>query len=150
MQAVSDGSRWMLRLSERDELPDVFVEFARRHDIRAAAIPMGIGQLAKAKVGFWDGTRYQPKVLESPVELISLSGSIAESEGEPSVHLHATLGTETHATVSGHLMSGTVGLLVETLVEAFPHQRFSRPFDESVGVRRLDLGAPDGTPRRSV
>ncbi|MCI4321192.1 MAG: DNA-binding protein [Thermoplasmata archaeon] len=130
----------MVRLDEGEQLPEAFVDLARRHQIRAAAIPMGIGQLVRAKVGFWTGTEYAPKLLESPVELVSLSGSIAESDGEPSVHLHATLGTAAHETVSGHLLSGTVGLLVESLVEVFPDHRFARPLDESVGLRRLDLG----------
>lgn len=142
MQAVSDGSRWMLRLAEREELPTVLADFARKHAVRAAAIPMGIGQLTTAKVGFWNGSEYVPRVVNTPVELVSLAGSIAEADGEPSIHLHVTLGTADHGAISGHLLSATVGLLVEMLVVSFPERRFDRPLDESVGVRRLELG-PD-------
>ncbi|MCI4326435.1 MAG: DUF296 domain-containing protein [Thermoplasmata archaeon] len=140
MQAVSDGARWMVRLVEGERLPDVFVEFARAHGIRAAAVPMGIGQLTQVRLAFWNGTEYVPREIPTPVELVSLSGSIGEAEGEPSVHLHATVGLADHSTVGGHLVSGTVGLLVESLVETFPGRAFPRPFDESVGLRRLELG----------
>jgi predicted DNA-binding protein with PD1-like motif len=143
MQAVSDGPRWMLRLAEGERLPDAFVELARTHRIRAAAVPMGIGQLREARVAFWNGSEYVPRDLTTPVELVSLSGSIAEAEGEPSVHLHATLGLADHSAVAGHVISATVGLLVESLVVGFPGRTFSRPFDESLGLRRLDLG-PSG------
>jgi uncharacterized protein len=142
MQAVSDGSRWMLKLATGERFPDVLADFARRHEVRAGAVAMGIGQLTEANVGFWNGSEYVPRVLSTPVELVGLSGSIAESDGEPSVHLHAILGTSDHGAVSGHLLSGTVGLLVEMLVVTFPGRRFARPFDESAGVRRLDLEPP--------
>jgi predicted DNA-binding protein with PD1-like motif len=139
MQAVSDGPRWMLKLVPAERLPDALVDFARRHEVRAGAVAMGIGQLTEATVAFWNGSEYVPRHIETPVELVSLSGSIAESDGEPSVHLHAVLGTADHGAVSGHLLSGSVGLLVEMLVVVFPGRRFARPFDESAGVRRLDL-----------
>lgn len=142
MQAISDGSRWMLKLVPGERLPDALAEFARRHEVRAAAVAMGIGQLVEAKVGFWNGSEYVPRSLTTPVELVSLSGSIAEADGEPSVHLHAVLGTPDHGAVSGHLLSGTVGLLLEVLVVGFPGRQFGRPFDESLGVRRLDLEPP--------
>jgi uncharacterized protein len=141
MQSVSDGGRWMLRLVEGERIPEAFAEFARTNGVRAAAIPMGIGQLATVRLAFWNGSEYVPRDLSTPVELVSLSGSIAEADGEPSVHLHATVGLADHSAVAGHLLGGTVGLLVETLVVTFPGKTFARPFDESVGLRRLELGA---------
>jgi predicted DNA-binding protein with PD1-like motif len=140
MQAVSDGARWMVRMVEGERLPDAFVEFARSQGIRAAAVPMGIGQLTQVRLAFWNGSEYVPRDLTSPVELVSLSGSIADADGEPSVHLHATVGLADHSAAGGHLVSGTVGLLVESLIVTFPGQVFRRPFDESVGLRRLELG----------
>ncbi|MCI4328721.1 MAG: DUF296 domain-containing protein [Thermoplasmata archaeon] len=142
MQAVSDGPRWMLRFVPGERLPDSLAEFARRNQVEAAAVAMGIGQFVEAKVGFWNGSEYVPRSLPTPVEVVSLSGSIAQADGEPSIHLHAVLGTPDHGAVSGHLLSGTVGLLVEMLVIVFPGRRFGRPFDESLGLRRLDLEPP--------
>ncbi|MCI4348704.1 MAG: DUF296 domain-containing protein [Thermoplasmata archaeon] len=139
MQVTSDGTRWMLRLVPGEELPDALVRFAGENKIRAGAVLVGIGQLRTSKLGYWNGSEYAPLALDEPAELVSLQGSIAEADGRPSVHLHAALGTREHRTVSGHLLSGTVGSLLELLVTVFPGQVWSRPIDESTGLRTLDL-----------
>ena len=107
---------------------------------------MGIGQLRTATLGYWNGQEYETKEIAEPAELISLAGSIAEDEGRPSVHLHAALGLRSHATVSGHVLRGTVGLLAEVLLESFPSKAFSRPLDETLGLRTLRLEPPAERP----
>jgi len=142
MQAVSDGTRWMLRLSTDEELLESLGALATAKGIRAAAVPMGIGQLKAARIGYWNGSEYEAREITEPVELVSLQGSIAEADGRPSVHVHAALGTRSHATLSGRLMRGTVGPLAEVLVAPFPTRAFGRPVDESTGLRLLDLEPP--------
>jgi predicted DNA-binding protein with PD1-like motif len=139
MQAVGEGSRWMLRMDPGEELIEALGRFAETHQVRAAAVAMGIGTLRSATLGYWNGSEYEKKVVDRPTELVALGGSIAEADGRPSVHLHAALGTRNHETVSGHVHSATVNLLAEVLVETFPSHVFGRPLDESVGLRILDL-----------
>lgn len=136
----------MLRMETGEELLETLGGFAGRQGLKAAAVGMGIGQLRSATLGYWNGQEYEAKEVEEPTELISLAGSIADTEGRPSVHLHAALGLRSHATVSGHVLRGTVGLLAEVLVEAFPSRSFSRPLDESLGLRTLRLGPPVAPP----
>jgi hypothetical protein len=139
MQAVGEGTRWMLRMDPGEELIGALEEFAAAHGVRAAAVAMGIGTLRSATLGYWNGKEYEKKEVAEPTELVALGGSIAEADGRPSVHLHAALGTRTHATVSGHVHRAAVNLLAEVLVETFPAHVFGRPMDESVGLRILDL-----------
>jgi uncharacterized protein len=143
MQAASDGARWMLRLERGEEVVDSIASLAQANGIRASAVGMGIGQLTETELGFWTGTEYERRVVREPVELVSLSGSIAEEDGRPSVHLHASVGTRSHSTLSGHLFRGTVGVLAEVLVVPFPALAWERPMNESVGLRILDV-APAG------
>jgi uncharacterized protein len=147
MQVVGEGPRWMLRLETGEEILGTLGRWAGSVGVRAAAVPMGIGQLTQATLGFWNGQEYEKREVTSPVELIALQGSIAEAEGEPSVHLHAAVGDRAHATISGHVLRATIGLLGELLVVSFPDHRFERPMDESVGLRRLRLDAPPGRAR---
>jgi uncharacterized protein len=139
MQAVRDGSRWMLRLDDGQELFETLTAFADREELRAAAIPFGIGMFRQARLGYWDGQQYQPHDLEAPHEVVALHGTIARADGRPSVHLHAALAGPDHRLVGGHLMQATVGILQEVLVEAFPGRTFGRPLVESFGLRMLDL-----------
>lgn len=139
MQEVNDGPRWMLRLEEGDDLFEGLGAFARRRQVRAASVAEGIGMLRRSTLGFWNGREYDPKVLETPHELVGLHGSIAEVDGLPSLHLHAALAGADHTVVGGHLLKGTVGILAEIYVATFPGRAFGRPLDESLGLRRLDL-----------
>jgi uncharacterized protein len=139
MQAVQDGTRWMLRLDQGDDLFETLGTFARDHGIRAAAVVSGIGMLKAATVGFWNGREYAMHPVPEPHELVAMHGSIAEADGNPSVHLHVALVGPDHRPVGGHLVRGTVWVLAEVLIEEFPGRRFGRPMDESLGLRKLDL-----------
>lgn len=139
MQAVRAHDRWMLRLDEREDVLDRLVEFSRTEGIRAGAIVSGIGQTSRATIGFWDGSRYRPHELDGPHEVLALSGSIAQADGAPSLHLHLTAAGADYRAVGGHLLAATVGVLLELVVEVFPGRAFGRPMSESQGLRRLDL-----------
>jgi uncharacterized protein len=139
MQSVQDGSRWMVRFDDGQDLFDALVTLARAKGFRAAVVVSGIGMLKRATIGYWNGSEYQPQELRDPHELISLHGSIAENEGEPSVHLHVGLVGPDHRCVGGHLLQGTIGVLAEVYLETFPGRAFARPLNESFGLRMLDL-----------
>lgn len=145
MQRVNDGSRWMLRLDEGQDLFAALAGFATDASVRAGAIVSGIGMLRQATIGYWNGREYSPKELTVPHELVALHGSFAVVDGAPSIHLHASVSGPDHGTVSGHLMRATVGILAEIYVETFPGRTFGRPMNESVGLRGLDL-APGPSP----
>lgn len=139
MQAVRDGTRWMLRLDDGQDLFAVLGEFARTNDVRAAQVVFGIGMFRTAAIGYWDGHEYRSHEVSTPHEVVALHGTIARAEGAPSVHLHAGLAGPDHRLVGGHLLRATVGILEEVLIETFPGRAFGRPMVESVGLRMLDL-----------
>jgi predicted DNA-binding protein with PD1-like motif len=138
MQAIHEGTRWMLRLDQGQDLFKTLSGFAREHDIRAAVVVSGIGMLRDSAVGYWNGSEYVRQDLPDPHELVGLHGSIADAEG-PSVHLHAALAAPNHQLIGGHLMQGTVWILNELLIDTFPGRVFGRPIDETLGLRKLDL-----------
>ena len=146
MQSVRDGSRWMVRLAAGEELPGALEDLARVNHLRAAAVVMGIGLLRDTTIGYWNGQEYETKKMDTPAELVSAAGSIAEVDGQPSVHLHVALGMPDHRVVGGHLMHGTVGLLAEILVATFPDRVFGRPLVEERGLRMLDLEPGERSP----
>lgn len=139
MQAVRDGTRWMVRLDDGEDLLDSLAEFARREDLHAAVVVSGIGMLRRATIGYWDGSRYRPQELTVPHEVVGLHGSIARSGGAPSIHLHVAAAGPDLRLVGGHLLRATVGVLQEILIETFPGRSFGRPLVESFGLRLLDL-----------
>jgi hypothetical protein len=139
VQTVHEGSTWLLRLDDGQDLFETLSGFAQREGVRAGAVVLGIGMFRRAIVGYWDGERYLPHELTVPHEVVGLHGTIAQADGKPSIHLHAALAGRDHALVGGHLMQATVGVLQELLVETFPTRTFGRPLAESFGLRMLDL-----------
>jgi predicted DNA-binding protein with PD1-like motif len=145
VQAIRDGSRWMLRLDDGQDLFATLSAWAEKEQVRAAAILFGIGMFQRATFGYWDGTRYQPHELSVPHEVVALHGSIARADEAPSLHLHGAVAGPDHHLVGGHLLKATVGILQEVAVETFPGRTFARPMIESRGLRMLDLeGDPKG------
>jgi predicted DNA-binding protein with PD1-like motif len=139
MQVVREGTHWMLRLDDGQDLFETLSGFARREDLRAAFVVAGIGMVRRATIGYWDGTRYQPHEITVPHEVVALHGSIARADGAPSIHLHIAAAGPDHRVVGGHLVQATVGALQEILLESFPGRTFGRPMNESFGLRMLDL-----------
>jgi uncharacterized protein len=139
MHAVRDGTRWMVRLDDGEDLLESLAEFARREDLRAAAVVSGIGMLRRATIGYWDGSQYRAHELTVPHEVVGLQGSIARTEGSPSIHLHVAAAGPDYRLVGGHVLRATVGILEEVCIETFPGRTFGRPLVESFGLRMLDL-----------
>ena len=139
MQAVQQGTEWMLRLDDGQDLFEALSSFAEREHVTAAAVLFGIGMFRTATFGYWDGQQYRPEELKVPHEVVALHGSIARADGAPSVHLHGAVAGPDHRLVGGHLLRATVGVLQEMVVSTFPGRTFGRPLVESWGLRMLDL-----------
>lgn len=57
----------------------------------------------------WERKRYEPSVaLDEQVELLSLIGDIALTDGEPTVHAHAVIGKQHGTAHGGHLLKAYV------------------------------------------
>jgi len=113
-------------------------EAIRKHDIRNGVVVSGIGTLRKCRMHYITHTDFPPKdeifTLEDPLELLSVSGVIAD--GEP--HLHAVVlhgGSETYG---GHLEPGCeVAYLAEIVIHKFNKLEMARHFDPNCGVKLL-------------
>jgi uncharacterized protein len=139
MQAIHEGTHWMLRLDDGQDLFETLRGFAQRENVTAGAILFGIGMFRTATFGYWDGQQYQPHELTAPHEVVALHGTIARADDAPSIHLHGAVAGPDHHLVGGHLLRATVGVLQEMAIETFPGQTFGRPLVESWGLRMLDL-----------
>lgn len=139
MQTARDGSRWILRLDDGQDLFETLSAVAEKEGIRAGAVLFGIGMFRRSTVGYWNGSEYVVTDLTVPHEVVALHGTIARADGRPSIHLHAGLAGPDHRLVGGHLVRATVGAIQEIVIESFPGRSFGRPLVESFGLRMLDL-----------
>ncbi|HKS90273.1 MAG TPA: PPC domain-containing DNA-binding protein [Stellaceae bacterium] len=126
-------------LDSGDEAVAALGKFAREHRIEAAALS-AIGAFERAVVGYFDWSRkdYKRIPVDEQVEVLSLLGDVAISEGEPALHIHAVLGRSDGSVVGGHLLEGHVRPTLEVVfVEPPAHLRKRK--DPETGLALISI-----------
>ena len=126
-------------LAKGDEAMTELGRMIREQKIEAASIT-AIGAFERAVLGYfdWSSKDYKRIPVDGQVEVLSLIGDVAVSQGEPTLHLHAVLGRPDGSTVGGHLLEGHVRPTLEvTLIEPPAHLRKRK--DPETGLALIDL-----------
>ncbi len=105
----------------------------------SALVISGIGMLRNARIGFWNGSEYEMKDFREPRELLSMSGSVALLDGNPSVHLHVSLAERDHNCAGGHLVDAEVNNINEIAIASFPSGSFVRKYSGRTKLNMLDF-----------
>jgi len=133
-----DGGYWV-RIDRGEEVLSSLKVFARAERIQNAAVS-GIGAAGSAALGLYDTEAHQyiENKFIKDMEIVSLTGSISEKDGEIYLHLHAGLADDKGAMVGGHLsgavISGTCEICVTPMGGAV-----GRKFDPGIGLNLLDF-----------
>jgi predicted DNA-binding protein with PD1-like motif len=142
VQVKPSGSNYLIRLERGEEFLESLGDFANHHRIGFATV-RAIGTLERVTLGYYDAVNktYQNKTLDESLEVLNLSGNIAEGEnGERVVHAHATVGRPDYTTLGGHVVEATVGPTLEVIVETMP-MTIRRRHDPDTGLNLWDLEA---------
>ena len=114
MEWTRSGNDVMVRLDPGDEIHSSLCNLVTELDITGASVTSGIGRVRDFDVGYLDSSRvYQHKIVEGPVELLSLQGNIALLDGSPFSHLHSLASTDAHLVIGGHLFSAVIEITGE-------------------------------------
>ncbi len=127
----------ILVLSKGDEIVSNLIEFCRKEKITSAKIS-GIGAVSEAHLAFYrlDKKQFHRHVFSEPLEILSLSGNIAEFEQKIASHLHIVLGRDDFSLIGGHLDRATVAATCEIVIEAFSHKLIRR-HDHEIGLNLI-------------
>ena len=122
-----------------DEVIEELMRFAREHDLRAAHFT-GLGAFSEATLAFFERERkdYKQIPVNEQVEVMSLIGNIARSEGEPKVHAHVVVGQPDGTARGGHLLRALVWPTLEVRLVESPAE-LRREMDEEVGLPLINL-----------
>lgn len=107
-----------------------------RLSVDSAIVVCGIGMLREIELGYWNGEIYEKHRIDSPVELVSLQGTVARSGDERVVHVHACVGRRDGSTLGGHLFAGTVHNTTEIALR-FPEGIALERREEETGLTGL-------------
>jgi predicted DNA-binding protein with PD1-like motif len=104
-------------LDTGDEVIASLTQFVRKQDVEAASVT-GIGAFLDAVLGYfdWQTKEYRRIPVNEQVEVLSLLGDVAVSEGEPTLHVHAVLGKADGSVIGGHLLAAHVRPTLEVIL----------------------------------
>jgi predicted DNA-binding protein with PD1-like motif len=126
-------------LDSGDEAVALLGKFVQERQIEAASLS-AIGAFERAVVGYFDWARkdYKRIPVEEQVEVLSLLGDVAVSQGKPTLHIHAVLGRSDGSVVGGHLLEGHVRPTLE-VVFIEPPAHLKKRKDPETGLALISI-----------
>ena len=115
MEHTRSGNDLFVRLDPGDEIHSSLQKLADDIGFNAAAITSGIGRTRDNTYGFMNEEGvYQRRELDSPSELVSLSGNVARTEeGAAFTHIHCCWSDDDNNVHAGHMFQSTVHVASE-------------------------------------
>lgn len=114
MKRIDTSGSTILILERGEELQESLATFASESGLKSAWLS-GQGGAMKVTLGFYDieSKTYQWQEFDEPLEIVSLTGNLSLSDGEPFWHIHGVFSDRDYRAVGGHVKSMTVGLTGE-------------------------------------
>ena len=133
--ARDDAGRSIVLVFDRgDTVMATLTNWCASQQIRAAQFT-AIGAFAEVTVAWfdWEAKEYRKIPIREQVEVISLIGDVAQSDGEPAVHAHVVVGRSDGTTRGGHFVDGTVRPTLELVLHETP-AHLSKRYDPASGL----------------
>lgn len=128
------GDKYVVRLERGEELVSSLNELIEKEDIQLASVS-GIGAVDRAEISIYSfaSKKYSIKDIEEEMELVSLQGNIARKDGEPVLHLHASVACEDCKAFGGHLHSANISVTGEIIIQIIDG-KLNKSYDEETGA----------------
>jgi len=127
----------VLRFTDGEDLLEGMKKALKEEAIDSGVVLGGVGMLKNPQLAFYKGDGvYEPLPVDEEVELCALNGNIAIVDGEPFIHVHATLGKADGKAVAGHFAAGRVHLTAEVAISAIGI-KMTRVLDSKTGLKSL-------------
>ncbi|RXK82005.1 DNA-binding protein [Filimonas effusa] len=141
---VKTPTGYLMVLREGDNVFAEIEKLAVREKVPAASF-FGLGFAGSAIFGFYDFNKkkFNPKEFKR-VEMGSLTGSIAWSEGRPSLHMHGVATDEKFQAFGGHLLSLAVGTGSMEITVMVHDQKRERKVEQPLNANVLQLPSCEG------
>ena len=117
----SQPRRWVLVFEQGEDPIPVLKQFADEH-LTATCHFNAIGGFSEAVLGYFDPDldKYKRIPVDEQVEVLSLSGTITDTEDGRRVHAHVVLGASDGRALGGHLLEAKVRPTLEMVVTESP------------------------------
>ena len=127
---------YLLRLFRGEKILESLQKFCKHSPEIGSGRIQGIGAVSAVKLGFFNGTEYITNSFKENLELLSLSGNIAQNEV---VHIHGVFGREDGSCVGGHIFPGCIVSVTCEIQILVLEPKVSRTEDPQTKLKLLEL-----------
>jgi len=133
------GRTYLFRLPKGKDLLESLADFCHDNQVKCGVVQV-VGSVANATVAYFDQAKkkYDKKVINEEMELLSLQGNISIQDNRPTVHAHVMLSGKDYNVVGGHLLPGTKIFVCEAYIQELVGEPKVRRADK---VTKLSLWA---------
>lgn len=133
------GNTHVLALFEGEKLLESVTGFCVANNISAAEFS-AIGAVKEVELGFYnlETKEYTWKKAQAELEIDSIMGNVAEFDGKPFAHAHATVSDNEMHAFGGHLKEAVVGASCEVFLHPL-QGKLERKHDEKTGLKLMQL-----------
>ena len=126
---------FFVRLVEDEDLLDGITAYVEKAKVKAGFFFL-IGSLKQARLGFFDGKKYQSITIDEPLEIVSCMGNVSMDEKNRTiVHAHLVVSNKRGEAFGGHLLRGcTVSFTAELVLVKCAETELRRVPDEKTGL----------------
>jgi predicted DNA-binding protein with PD1-like motif len=113
--------------------------FAKQNQLNGSHLT-AIGAFEQLTLAYfdWEEKKYRNIEMNEQVEVVSLVGDIALSNGEPKLHAHAVVAKRDGSAYGGHLIRATVRPTLEVILTEAP-EHLRRVHDPETGLALIRL-----------
>ncbi|TET33792.1 MAG: DNA-binding protein [Planctomycetota bacterium] len=139
MKHWTKGNNVFVVLDKGEKIIESLIALAEEKNIKSATFT-GIGAADRITLGYFDveACDYERKEFPFSMELGTLIGNIAQLDGKPFVHAHATICGPDFSAYTGHLFEGTISVTGEIVITKHPVE-MQRSLDENIGLNLIKL-----------
>lgn len=130
---------YALVFDKGDEVSSGLLSFAKEKHLSAAHFS-AVGAFSDVTLGYfdWDKKEYKKIPLKEQVEVLALTGDIAEDDKEPEVHAHVVVGKSDGTAHGGHLLEAHVRPTLEVIIEDTP-EHLRRKIDKETHLALISI-----------
>ncbi len=113
---MREGNLIFVRLDGGDDFYESLYSIVEKYSIDSGVILSGMGMLKDFEIGWFNGKEYEKMKVETPHELVAMTGNIEKKEGKPFAHIHVALAGPDKKLIGGHLFGATVNVTNEIFI----------------------------------
>jgi uncharacterized protein len=139
MKLIKVKDLYIIRLEKGEKIVETLIKLAKKEKINAGYLS-GIGAISYVELAHYnlDSKKYSSKIIEEPLEIVSLIGNIATMKKDIIIHSHIAVGNDKMEVFGGHLKEAVVAATCEITLKKFS-RKVERKYSEEIGLNLLKL-----------